>query len=83
MTQWVERQTLGFGLGHDLGVMGLSPMSGSTLSRESDGDSLSFPPTLPLLILSGMNKKILKKNSLPSWNSFCSGEDKMSKIYPA
>ena len=33
--QSVECPTLGFGSGHDLRVLGLSPGSGSTFSRES------------------------------------------------
>ena len=31
----VKHPTLGFSLGHDLVVMGLSPVSGSALSEES------------------------------------------------
>ena len=34
--------TLDFGSGLDLGIMGLSPMSGSMLSGESAWDSLSL-----------------------------------------
>jgi len=35
VAQSVGRLTLGFGSGHDLRVLGLSPMSGSALSTES------------------------------------------------
>ena len=35
VAQWVEHPTLGFGSGHDLRVMRLSPMSSSVLSEES------------------------------------------------
>ena len=35
VAQSVKRLALGFGSGHDLRVLGLSPMSGSGLSRES------------------------------------------------
>ena len=38
----VQRLTLGFGSSHDLEVVRLSPMSGSTLSTESASDSLSL-----------------------------------------
>lgn len=47
MVGTVERPTLGFGAGHDLRFMRLSPTSGSALSREPAGDSLLFP-LLPL-----------------------------------
>ena len=45
MAQLVERLTLDFGSGHDLRIMGLSPMLGSMLSGESAGDSLSLSLT--------------------------------------
>ena len=40
MAQFVKHVTLGFGSGHDLRVVRLSPMSGSMLSVESTWDSL-------------------------------------------
>ena len=39
---WVERLTLGFGLGHGLSVLGLSPEWGSTISGASASLPLSF-----------------------------------------
>ena len=42
-----------FGSGHDLRVLGLSPMSGSLLSGEPASSS---PPLLPNLSLSQINK---------------------------
>jgi len=48
VAQSVKCPTLDFGSGHDLGVTGLSPMSGSLLSWESASPFLS-------------NKKIFKK----------------------
>ena len=51
MTQSVKWPTLDFSTGHDLRVLGLSPTSGSTVSRESAGDSLSpLPLPLPLAV---------------------------------
>ena len=48
MAQSVEHPTLGFGSGHDLRVMGLSPALGSMLSGESAWDSsLTVPPPPP------------------------------------
>ena len=46
----VEHLTLDFGSGHDLGVMGLSPVLGSMLSMEPAWDSLplSLCPFSPL-----------------------------------
>ena len=41
MAQSVERPTLDFSSGHDPGVVGSSPMSGSALSTEAAEDSLS------------------------------------------
>jgi len=35
VAQWVERLTLGFGSGCDLGVVGLGPALGSALGVES------------------------------------------------
>ena len=40
MAQSAKRQTLGFGSGYDLRVMGSSPMLGSVLSSESASDFL-------------------------------------------
>ena len=42
MAQSVEGPTFDFGSGRDLGVTGPSPISGSTLSRETACDSLSL-----------------------------------------
>ena len=46
MAQLVECPTLDLSSGHDLRVMGTSPMLGFTLSGESaeDSDSFSAPP---------------------------------------
>lgn len=35
VAQWVKWPTLDIGSGHDMGIMGLSPTSGCTLSWES------------------------------------------------
>jgi len=48
VVQLVECQTLGFSLGRDLGVVGLSPTSGSALGVEPAWDSLSSSPSAPL-----------------------------------
>ena len=55
VAQSVECPTLGFGSGHDLRVVRLSPASGSALSGESVCDSLSpsplpYPPLLHSLL---------------------------------
>ena len=42
MAQSVKHPTLGSGSGPDVGVVGLSPESGSVPSRESASDSLSL-----------------------------------------
>jgi len=53
MAQLVRHLTLGFGLGHDLGVMGSSPMLGSVLSGNLLGIlSLSAPHPALMQILS-------------------------------
>ena len=44
MTLLVKCQSLDFGSGCDLGVLGSSPAVGSSLSGESAGDSLPLPP---------------------------------------
>ena len=72
MAQLVGLPALGFGSGHDLGVVGSSPMSGSELTRESfawDSLSLSLGSSpLPLYVCMCMispsiiiNKSIFKK----------------------
>ena len=66
MAQWVEHLTLGFGSGHDLGVVGLSPVSGSVLSLQSAGESLPLPLLLPLLMLFLSLSKI-NKIGVPGW----------------
>ena len=48
-----------FGLGHDLGVLGSSPASGSLLSGEPASPSPSAPPPAHALCLS--NKKTIFK----------------------
>ena len=48
VTQAVECLTLGFSLGHELGVVRLSPVLGSLLSRKSASDSVSLSPSIPL-----------------------------------
>ena len=66
MAQSVKHSTLDLGSGHDLRVVGSSPMSGSVLSVESAWDSLSPSPSAPLTYtsssaLSQINKSFLKK----------------------
>ena len=59
MVQSVECLTLGFGLGHDLGVVRSNPTLGSTLSTESAWYSfhLSLPSeSHPALSLPQINK---------------------------
>ena len=64
VAQSVECMTLGFSLGHDLGVMGSRPTIGSVLSRESAWGSLSpsAPPSRAclccILSVSGINKSL-------------------------
>ena len=48
MAQSVKHPTLGFGSGHDRGVLRLSPTSGSELSSEF----VCPPPSAPLAICS-------------------------------
>ena len=50
--QLVKCLTLDFGSGHDLRVLGLSPVLGSALSGDSARDSLPLPLPLPLFMLS-------------------------------
>ena len=49
--EWLSHLTLDFSSGHDLRVLGSSPMLGSVLSGILSG-SLSLPLALPLLMLS-------------------------------
>ena len=56
VTHLVEHPTLGFGSGHDLRVVRLRPVSGSTFSKDSAWDSLPLP--LPLFPLSEINKSL-------------------------
>ena len=70
-----------FGSGHDPGVLGWSPMSGSPLSGKSASPSPSEPtlypppnaqpPTLLMLSISQINKKNLfkKMSRVPGWLS--------------
>ena len=52
MAQSVGLPTLGFGSGHDLRVVELSPALSSVLSTESPPDSLSpLPVSLPCLCM--------------------------------
>ena len=66
MVQLVKCSTLDFGSGHDLGVMGSSLASGSVLSWESAGGSLSlslflcFPPPHISLQINRERKKKMK-----------------------
>ena len=46
VAQLVKHPTLDFNSGHDLRVLGLSPVSGSRLSMESSGPSLSVLPSV-------------------------------------
>ena len=56
----VEHPTVGFGLGHNLRIVGSSPGLGSKLSRQSASDSFPLPlPTLAFMLsffLSKINK---------------------------
>ena len=58
VAQLVGRLTLGFGLGHDLGVVGSSPTSASGFGEEFAWDflSLSYRPSPPQI-----NKSFIKK----------------------
>ena len=57
MAQSVEHWTLDFGSGHDLRVMGSSPVSGTVLSVASAWGSVSLPLPLHSLFLSlSLNK---------------------------
>ena len=47
VTQLIERLTLGFSSGHDLGVVGSSSALGSALNGESACDPLSPSPSAP------------------------------------
>ena len=58
VAQLVKCLTLGFGSGHDLGVLRLSPVLGSAWSVEPAGDSL------PLPFLKSINQSIFKKPPL-------------------
>ena len=49
VAQSVKKSTLDFSSGHDNLVVGLSPVSGCTLSREPAWDSLSLSLPLPRL----------------------------------
>ena len=60
MAQLVKCPTFDIGSGHDLMVVGSSPVSGSTSSVEPAWDSLS--PTLPLP--PSQNKEIFFKHKL-------------------
>ena len=66
MVSWLSCLTLDFGSGHDPGVVGSSPMSGTALSVEPAWDSFfpSFPLTPPLLAHSLFLSKIKNKNNL-------------------
>ena len=61
VAQWVEASA--FGSGHDLGVLGSSPASGSLLGSEpaSLPLSLSLPACLPACDLCLINKIFKKK----------------------
>ena len=60
MVQWVKAPA--FGSGHDLGVLGSSPVSGSLLSREPASPSLCLPLCLLVVSVCQINKcKNLKK----------------------
>lgn len=52
---WLSTRLLILAVGHGLRVMGLSPTSGSALSQESAGESLSPSPSVPPLSLSKTN----------------------------
>ena len=57
MAHLVGKPTLGFGSGHDLGVLGSSPSLGSSLSGESEISppfSLFFCPS-PFVLMTGMS----------------------------
>ena len=52
VAELVKWPTLNFSSGHDLRVLGLSPMSGSTFNGESAWYSLFLSLPLPILLLS-------------------------------
>lgn len=58
MAQSVERPTLDFDSGDDVGVLGLSPVLGSTFSLEFAWDSLSLsaPPPARMSMCALSNK---------------------------
>jgi len=60
VVQLVKHPTFGFGSGHDLAAVGLSPVSGSALSAEPASDSRPLPTSHSLSIKSF--KKTLGKN---------------------
>ena len=60
MTQLIKCLTLGFGLHHNLGVVGSGPKSDSVLSGESALGSLSLPLPLPLPCSHALSLKINK-----------------------
>ena len=57
VAQSVECMTLDLGSGHDLRVVGSSPVSGSTLSMDVDSLSLSPSTPSPAHMLSKIKKK--------------------------
>ena len=63
VAQVVEHLTLGFSSGHDLGALGLSPMSGSILSAESACSSLCSSSHSLSISLSKISKQNIFKKS--------------------
>ena len=62
MAQWVK--VAAFGSGHDPGILGSSPASGSLLSWEPASSLLSLPASLPTCDLCQINKIFKKKKGL-------------------
>ena len=60
-----------FGSGHDPGVVGSSPVSGSLLSGESASPSPSAPPLLVLFLVCQINKQNIKKKNNKSTAAQC------------
>jgi len=69
--QSIERLTFAFGSGHDLGVVGSSPVSDAAFSGESAGDSPSAPsPTLSLSQINNFLKKRMPDIALENIRSY-------------
>ena len=65
MPGWLSGWVSAFGLGHDPGILGLSPTSSSLLGGETASPSPSDPPLLLLACSLCQINKILKKTINP------------------